>query len=175
MLGLTVNACSASVRDASGRNAYIFCGEVNSNPEVFFFVLTQNGEVCSVDVSDALKSGILCKSCTWLAGCMMKSRGQCTGTAPFSIRVSDWCIVAVCLWSYTFHLRKQQQQKQLLNNNYNDNNNNTPPGACRRVVSEELSTRQDSHQTGKPGASQGSPLRVAPVSLQWQRDESNDG
>ena len=57
MLGSTVDTCSASVRDASGRNAHIFYGEVNSYPEVFFFVLTQNGEVCSVDASGALKIG----------------------------------------------------------------------------------------------------------------------
>ena len=31
------------------------------------------------------------------------------------------------------------------------------------VVAERPSTCQDSHLTGKPGASQGSPLRVAPV------------
>ena len=68
MLGSTVNTCFASVRDASGRNAHSSYGEVNSNPEVFFFVLTQNGEVCSVDASGAWKSGILCTSCTWLAG-----------------------------------------------------------------------------------------------------------
>ena len=37
---------------------------MNSNPEVFFFVLPQNGEVCSVDASGALKSG------------MMKGRGR---------------------------------------------------------------------------------------------------
>ena len=37
-----------------------------------------------------------------------------------------------------------------------------PPGTGHRVVVEGLSTCQDSHLTGKPGASQGSPLRVAP-------------
>ena len=31
--------------------------------------------MCSVDASGALKSGILCTSCTWLAGCMTKGRG----------------------------------------------------------------------------------------------------
>ena len=62
------------VQDACGRNAHIFDCEVNSNPEVFFFVLTQNGELCSVDASGALKSGILCTSCTWLTVCMMKGR-----------------------------------------------------------------------------------------------------
>ena len=71
MLGSTVNTCSASVRDASGRNAHNFYGEVNSNSEVFFFVLTQYGEVCSVHASGALKSGILCTSCTWLAARMV--------------------------------------------------------------------------------------------------------
>ena len=38
----------------------------------------------------------------------------------------------------------------------NNNNNNTPPGAGHRVVVEGLSTRQDSHLTGKPGAGEGS-------------------
>ena len=39
-----------------------------------------------------------------------------------------------------------------------------PPlrGLATLVVVERPSTRQDSHLTGKPGASQGSPLRVAP-------------
>ena len=41
----------------------------------FFFVLTQNGEVCPVDTSSALKSGILCTICTCLAGCMLKGTG----------------------------------------------------------------------------------------------------
>ena len=36
MHGPTVNTCSASVRDATGRNAHIFHCEANSNPEVFF-------------------------------------------------------------------------------------------------------------------------------------------
>ena len=34
-----------------GRMAPIFYGEVDSEPEVFFSVLTQNGELCSVDAS----------------------------------------------------------------------------------------------------------------------------
>ena len=36
ILGSTVNTCSATGRDASGRNTHISNGEVNSNPEVFF-------------------------------------------------------------------------------------------------------------------------------------------
>ena len=43
-----------------------------------------------------------------------------------------------------------------------NNNNNNPPGAGRRVVAEGLSTRQDSHLLGKPGAGRWSPLRVSP-------------
>ena len=34
-LGSTVDTCSASARDASGRNAHILHGQVGSNPEVF--------------------------------------------------------------------------------------------------------------------------------------------
>ena len=49
--------------------------------------------------------------------------------------------------------------------NNNKNNNNTPPEAGHRFVVEGLSTRQDSHLTEKPGAGQGSPLRVAWVGL----------
>ena len=52
---------------------HTFSMAVDSNPEVFFFFLAQNGEFCSVDAS-ALKSRIPCTSCTWLAGCMMKGR-----------------------------------------------------------------------------------------------------
>ena len=36
-LGSTVVTCSASVRDASGRNSHIFFFYVDSNPEVFLF------------------------------------------------------------------------------------------------------------------------------------------
>ena len=53
MLGSTVNTYSASVRDAFGRIAHNFCVAVDSNPEVLVSVLVQNGEVCSVDASDA--------------------------------------------------------------------------------------------------------------------------
>ena len=75
MLGSTVNTCSAPVRTLSGRIAHSFYGRANSKPEVFFFVLPQNGEVCSVDASGGLTSGICRMSCTWLAVCMMKGKG----------------------------------------------------------------------------------------------------
>ena len=39
--------------DAFGRIAHNFYVAVDSNPEVFFFALTQNGEVCSVAASGA--------------------------------------------------------------------------------------------------------------------------
>ena len=70
--GSTVDTRSAPVRGALGRIAHIFYVDVL---RCFFFVLTQNGEVCSVHTSGALKSGILCTSCTWLAGFMMEGRG----------------------------------------------------------------------------------------------------
>ena len=73
-LGSTVVACSASVRDASGRNSHISTLTWTRILRWCFFVLAQNGEVCSIDASGALKSGILCTSCTWLVGCMMKGR-----------------------------------------------------------------------------------------------------
>ena len=43
----------------------------------------------------------------------------------------------------------------------NTGKQSSPPGAGHRVVVEGLCTCQDSHLTGKPGAGQGSPLRVA--------------
>ena len=99
-LGSTVDACSASVRGAFGRTAHNFYVNVNSNPEVFFSVLTQNGEVCSVDASGALKSGILCTSCTWLAVCTMKGLGvgaHHTGDELLSISLRDWrCMAPGC-------------------------------------------------------------------------------
>ena len=41
----------AAMLGAFGRFAPIFYSEVDSEPEVFFSVLTRNGEVCSVDAS----------------------------------------------------------------------------------------------------------------------------
>ena len=49
--------------------------------------------------------------------------------------------------------------------NHNHHNHHTPPGAGRRVVAEGLSTQRSDllgDCLGKPGAGQGSPLRVAP-------------
>ena len=57
-LGLTVNTCSASVRDASGRNAHIFYVDVDSNPEVVLFRSHAEWRSTSVDASGALKSRI---------------------------------------------------------------------------------------------------------------------
>ena len=73
MLGSTVDTCSATVR--FGRIHTNFDVHVDSNPVVFFFVVTQNGVLCSVDASGTLKSGILCTSCTWLAVWTMKDWG----------------------------------------------------------------------------------------------------
>ena len=50
-LGSTVDTCYSSVHPAFGRILHHFCVDVDLDPEVFFSVLTQNGEVCSVDAS----------------------------------------------------------------------------------------------------------------------------
>ena len=73
-LDSTVNTCSASSRDAFGRNSHI-SSLTWTRILRCFFVLTQNGELCSVDASGALKSGTSCTSCTWQAACTMKGRG----------------------------------------------------------------------------------------------------
>ena len=62
-LGSTMNTCSASVRDASGRISHICTLTWTRILRWCFFVLSQNGEMCSVAASGALRSGILGTSC----------------------------------------------------------------------------------------------------------------
>ena len=93
----------------------------------FFFVLTQNGEVCPVDASGALKSGTLCTSCTWLAGCMMKSRGW--GSVHFQL-VSGTALHAFVMWTCT-HTKCTDRSN---NNNSNNNQAVYPKSAFVRVT-----------------------------------------
>ena len=72
--------------------------------------------------------------------------------------------------AYNWRQQQQQQQQQLCNSNTTTTTTTQlvrqTLGAGHRVVVEGLSTCQDSHLTGKPGAGQGSPLRVAPCPVQ---------
>ena len=70
-----MNTCSASVRDASGRNSHVFYVDVDSNPEVVLFRSHAEWRSVLSAASGASTAGISCMSCTWLGVCMMKGRG----------------------------------------------------------------------------------------------------